>query len=555
MPENLQDHSAGAHPFQAERCQDPLAGCYSELGFFLDGLFADPIPSDSQQVFAYLSPQLRSILEDAYGVVKNSVDGGARLQGLATQQQQQIILQRLGTYFQEAANSAHARVMASLIGGDGMAPSGAPLPVSATNLPYDAGSSGAAPLNSATTFTTSSGVTLPGSAAQSSSTSNTALALGFGSSASATTPTTLATSGHLLPDPGAATNSAVPPTLANTTAPSAPAPLAPSPLALSLTANSASVAGEGNGATAASGPSKKRFTRGRLSGPRAAERMVPSVQSPPSSGAQALQWHYHGVFRWEKGIVDGKALTMAEIEMVEKRAKEEDISGVVAHSSRTRGITTPLERKRTSRAALLGTLRERWECRQCGTLIHEQARLALLEHRHDTATKALSDKAASMEGQVRELKLRLEVHARLLNELDEGQRNAAVQQSPTAAVSPVSPASHLFGSAEPVTPIKAWRRASSDDRGDRSSNATVTSNEMATELFVMASMQAQAPVSQPGCSLPTVALRAPASTEGALLPLSPAAHTVGGRSNHLDPGTALAEALTYPIASRSRLPP
>ncbi|KAL9939705.1 hypothetical protein V8E36_001522 [Tilletia maclaganii] len=419
MPENLQDHSAGAHPFQAERCQDPLAGCYSELGFFLDGLFADPIPSDSQQVFAYLSPQLRSILEDAYGVVKNSVDGGvrpdwldlkARLQGLATQQQQQIILQRLGTYFQEAANSAHARVMASLIGGDGMAPSGAPLPVLATNLPYDAGSSGAAPLNSATTFTTSSGVTLPGSAAQSSSTSNTALALGFGSSASATTPTTLATSGHLLPDPGAATNSAVPPTLANTTAPSAPAPLAPSPLALSLTANSASVAGEGNGATAASGPSKKRFTRGRLSGPRAAERMVPSVQSPPSvsstataaaissgarrnvargqSGAQALQWHYHGVFRWEKGIVDGKALTMAEIEMVEKRAKEKDISGVVAHSSHTRGITTPLERKRTSRAALLGTLRERWECRQCGTLIHEQVGRSanLARHRHAVPT-------------------------------------------------------------------------------------------------------------------------------------------------------------------------
>ena len=106
------------------------------------------------------------------------------------------------------------------------------------------------------------------------------------------------------------------------------------------------------------------------------------------SGAQALQWHYHGVFRWEKGIVDGKALTMAEIEMVEKRAKEEDISGVVAHSSHTRGITTPLERKRTSRAALLGTLRERWECRQCGTLIHEQvgrsANLAC--HRHAVPT-------------------------------------------------------------------------------------------------------------------------------------------------------------------------
>ncbi|KAK0562513.1 hypothetical protein OC844_002662 [Tilletia horrida] len=334
---------------------DAFLGCQADVNSFFSSL-AQPTPS--QIAFSYLAPPLQHALPAAYNIVKETVDGAGvpdwqairtLLEGKGPAEQQAIVLAQLQAYFVSVEARCATRAFASLFPGPTMA-------LATGSAPY---SGAPGPSTSATTFgdalhgpvhsMTAALATADATSPRPSTATMAATAAGGGNSALArpmtTTPdmttTSKAKSGgatktrssaqractrRVVAPPGSAASSAV--------------PLAPLSVLQSLD-NVPRHAAMSSGA------------RANL------------AANPDNMGGKLLQWRYGGVYRWAKGVVDGVALTMSDIQ-----AEEE------ASASRADDKLAKAER--------YAHLRERWSCALCGVLRYERIGRTsnLAKHKH-----------------------------------------------------------------------------------------------------------------------------------------------------------------------------
>ncbi|KAK0561376.1 histone H3.1 [Tilletia horrida] len=347
---------------------DAFVGCQADVNGFLASLNQ---PTPSQIAFSYLAPPLQHALPAAYNIIRATLDGAGvpdwqairkLLDGKGPAEQQAIVLAQLQAYFVSVEAKCAARAFADLFPDSTTA-----LEATTALAGVTAAVSGApAPTASSLAATTpGNALNLPDHAVTRSS-----ITIAIPSQAAAEQPVSaIATAGTS--SPGSPTSATPPPSTES---------------AESAQAESTSTtAGKNTAGTARSGAR----TKTRSSAQRACTRTVvaPSNsavsgvaalpvrsvlqslgnlqrQAAMSSGARAnlaavwdgvdgrvVQWRYGGVYRWNKGAVDGVALTMDDIQGEEEAASrannklartERDYLGVAQGSP---GENTPARRK------------------------------------------------------------------------------------------------------------------------------------------------------------------------------------------------------------------